>query len=395
MVAKFKMTVSLGPKDVIRVLHVGKYFAPHTGGMETYLKDLIFAAQTRGVESAAIVHSSNGQFKSVEEVHCDCGDRVSIFRSATWFCVMFTPVSPLFGWHLRRLIIEHKPHIIHLHMPNPSAFWTLILPSAWQLLWVVHWQSDVVTERSGMMLKLFSYLYRPLEAFLLKKADHVIVTSPPYLQHSGQLKSVRKKCSVIPLGITDRFGKKHNTSPSCSEKLCILAIGRFARYKGFDVLLRAVGENPYVELTLIGDGDRSIYLRNLAAKLNILDRVNFLGAVSDSKRDDALLQCDCLCLPSTDRRESFGIVLIEAMSAGKACIVSDVIGSGMSWVVEHEKTGLVFSNQSHTDLASSIQRLHTDRDLLRKMGERARAEFESRFTIEQCATQVESLYRAL
>ena len=71
-------------------------------------------------------------------------------------------------------------------------------------------------------------------------------------------------------------------------------------------------------------------LRRLTMTLGLEDRVRFHGALSDVARDALLLASDCLCLPSTDRTESFGIVLLEAMSASKACVVTDVPGSGMT-----------------------------------------------------------------
>ena len=50
--------------------------------------------------------------------------------------------------------------------------------------------------------------------------------------------------------------------------------------------------------------------------------------------------CDCLCLPSIERTEAFGMVLLEAMFFGKATVIGDVKGSGMGWVVDDGITGL-------------------------------------------------------
>jgi rhamnosyl/mannosyltransferase len=113
----------------VSVLHVGKYFPPHVGGMETYLRDLMEASTTLGVRSAALVHQSQlGLHSSEEHISADSA-AIRITRAATWARLLFTPVSPVFPWLLYRLIKREKPNILHLHLPNPSAFWALLLPS--------------------------------------------------------------------------------------------------------------------------------------------------------------------------------------------------------------------------------------------------------------------------
>ena len=46
-----------------------------------------------------------------------------------------------------------RPKILHLHLPNPSSFWALLLPSARRLPWVVRWQSDALTPDSGRLIQ--------------------------------------------------------------------------------------------------------------------------------------------------------------------------------------------------------------------------------------------------
>ena len=179
------------------------------------------------------------------------------------------------------------------------------------------------------------------------------MSSPPYLAASKSLSRVTHKCAVIPLGIEDRFSHGSQNGPTiatasdgktgsaASGTLSVLAIGRMAHYKGFDILLRAVAQTEEITLDLVGHGELFGSLKRLADSLNLSARVRFHGLLDDKAKDNLLSRCDCLCLPSTDRTEAFGVVLLEAMSAGKACVVSDVEGSGMSWLVEDDRTGLV------------------------------------------------------
>jgi rhamnosyl/mannosyltransferase len=212
---------------------------------------------------------------------------------------------------------------------------------------------------------------------------------------------------VIPLGIDDRFGDpKHNDSPVFSASaakadtatvgnLNVLAIGRMTHYKGFDILLRAIAQTEGITLDLVGHGELRRSLERLTDSLNLAARVRFHGLLDDSAKDTLLSRCDCLCLPSTDRTESFGMVLLEAMSAAKACVVSDVEGSGMSWLVEDGKTGLVAPTLDINGLTDALSRLRDDPELAASLGQNGRQKFLTALTMEASALAVRDLYHHL
>ena len=377
-----------------RVLHIGKYFAPHKGGMETFLRDLIAASQSQGIECSAIVHSTNIRIRASREIHSLDGNATIVVRAATWFRLLFTPISPSYILHLRKLIIEQRPRILHLHLPNPSALVLLFLPRARRITWIAHWQSDVITSQSSALLRLIYYFFRPFERALLKKTKHIIVSSPSYLDHSKALKPFRQKCQVIPLGVADSFSNNGDReSKRAPGPRRVLAVGRLTHYKGFDLLLKAIARTSNINLKLLGDGEQGRTLKRLATELKIQHRVEFCGSTSDIVRNEELQDCDCLCLPSTDRTESFGIALLEAMSAGKACVVSDVEGSCMSWVVEHNYNGLVFKNRSDSALASALQQLEKNRAHLDYLGTNGRTKYEATFTTDKTTNSILSLYQ--
>ena len=387
-----------------KVLHVGKYFPPHVGGMETYLHGLLRALATLDITPSALVHQSKTSLTSVEESFSANGRALRIVRAATWCRFLFTPISPGFPWVLHQLIKRDQPDVLHLHLPNPSALWALVLPSARRLPWIAHWQSDVLTKESHWLLKIAYRLYSPLESALLRKVDKVIVSSPPYLVTSQPLTKVAKKCVVIPLGIDDRFGDQpHNdsavvranedkSSAATARNLKVVAIGRMTHYKGFDILLRAIAQTEGITLELVGHGELMRSLKRLTELLNLSKRVRFHGLLDDSAKDELLSRCDCLCLPSTDRTESFGIVLLEAMSAAKACVVSDVEGSGMSWLVEDNMTGLVTPANDIDSLAQALCRLRDEPNLAIRLGLKGRQKFLTALTIEASAKAIRDIY---
>ena len=200
-------------------------------------------------------------------------------------------------------------------MPNVSVFWALLLPSAKSLPWVVHWHADVLVSTYSLGLRLFYRLYKPFESAVLKRSSAIIATSPPYLDTSRPLTPFKSKVHIIPLGLDP---SRFNTSPaplpdSEGSILRVLAIGRLTYYKGFDYLIRAVTKTDNIAIRLVGTGDQETYLKELSANLGIADRVQFLGALSDQELEQELVNSHCLCLPSIERTEAFGMVLLEAM----------------------------------------------------------------------------------
>ena len=89
------------------------------------------------------------------------------------------------------------------------------------------------------------------------------------------------------------------------------------------------------------------------------------------------------------------MVLLEAMSAGKACVVSDVEGSGMSWLVEDGKTGLVAPTHDTNGLTDALCRLRDDPELAARLGQNGRQKFLTALTIEASARAIRDLYDQL
>ena len=146
------------PGDAVaamRILHVGKYFAPVSGGMERFLGDLAEAQRAAGHDVSVLVHGHGEPVPS---------DPPWLMRCPVWFRLVFAPISPAFPFWLRRAIAREAPDVLHLHLPNPSAFWALAVPAARRIPWVVHWHSDVEPSRFRLSLRLAYPFYRDLRA---------------------------------------------------------------------------------------------------------------------------------------------------------------------------------------------------------------------------------------
>ena len=358
--------------------------------MEVFLHELTQAQAQAGQDVRVLVHNHQGRATATDQ-----GGDMEIVRVGSLCTLFFTPVSPAFRSRLKQQITWFQPDIIHLHMPNPSALWVMTVAAAHGIPWVVHWHADVVSSALDRRVKLAYRFYRPMEQSLLKRARRVIVTSPPYLKSSQPLAPWRDKCRIIPLGMKDQ-----SNLPSSREEntwhtnvLRVLAIGRLTYYKGFEYLIRAAGKVDAIQVNLVGDGEKYAELQQLIRAKGLEQKVKLLGKQSGDTLSHLLQGCHCLCLPSIERTEAFGMVLLEAARAGKAAVVTDVAGSGMSWVVQDRKTGITVPTGNVEGLATALQYLATHQTACAEMGRRARKRFDTMFRIETIEKQVFELYK--
>ena len=380
----------------MKILHVGKYFPPFNGGLENYMRDAMVALARRGIASIALVHQHSLSFGTIDETFTASGQKFQVIRTGMWARFLFTPISPAFPWHLRRIIKIAKPDILHLHMPNASAFWALVLPSARRIPWVIHWHADVITPAQSSWMGLFYKLYRPFEHAVLKRARAIVATSLPYRDSSQPLEKWLSKCHVVPLGVDiERYAKTTNASESfpATSLLRVLAVGRLTYYKGFRYLIEAAAQVPGIHVSLVGHGEQEEQLKALVASLKLQDRVTFHGILGDTQLAQQMEMCDCLCLPSIERTEAFGMTLLEAMYFGKATIIGDVEGSGMGWVVDDGITGLKVKSADAHALARAIKRLAANRAELTEMGQRGKEKFDRQFEINHAVAALVDIYQ--
>ena len=178
-----------------------------------------------------------------------------------------------------------------------------------------------------------------------------------------------------------------------NDPLQVLAIGRLTYYKGFEYLIRAAARVRDVRVDIVGTGDMEKHLRSVLSGLRLENRVRLRGAVTNRELGELLDRCDCMCLPSIERTEAFGMVLLEAMLHGKATVVSDVPGSGMGWIVEHGGTGIKVKPADVEALAGALTRLRENREETREMGRRGKEKFDRAFEIDHSVALLIDVYR--
>lgn len=191
----------------------------------------------------------------------------------------------------------------------------------------------------------------------------------------------------------------------CPDCRVILFVGRIEPLKGIDNLLRAiaqvVGERPELreglivpiiggDPDLIREDDEMARLRELREDLGIGDVVTFLGAKDQDMLQFYYSAADVVVMPSD--YESFGMVALEAMACGAPVIASDV--GGLSFLVQHGRTGYRVPARDPRALAGRITRLLTDEGLRRRIGQRAACWAEA-YAWPRIADRIEAVYEEI
>ena len=372
------MTTDLRP----RVLHVGKFYPPVSGGMERVLQ--LLCERERTVVDTRVLVANTGR----TTVH-DTVDGVPVTRVANLGSVGSVAVCPTLSLWLSR----ERADVVVIHEPNPMALvaYALARPPGKLIVW---FHSEVVRDRWQ-----YALFYRPWFAHALRRAARVIVASPP-MCGVEQLRGFQNKTTVIPYGVDQTRLQLTPAIRARSERLradhrgpLILFVGRMVPYKGLDVLLRSMVDVPATAI-LVGDGPERPSLQALARTLGVDSKVVFTGEVNDTELIAWYYACDTFVLPSTTRAEAFGVVQTEAMACGKP-VVSTAVPSGVPWVNRHGETGLVVPPADAPKLAVALAALAADERLRQRMGECGRRRVGDEFTADRMSSRAVELYRAV
>ena len=261
---------------------------------------------------------------------------------------------------VRELLKREKFDIIHLHEPMAP-----ILP-----LCVLEFSNSV---NVGTFHASYTrqHLYRftsPITKRWQARLHGNIAVSPAARRYVNN--TFPGEYEIIPNGIDfDHFSNKVAPYPKYQDgKLNILFVGRLEKRKGLRYLLEAYGKlkwvNPNIRLIVVGPGNPDKESYRILSSHNLQD-VEFVGRVSYEDLPRYYASADIFCSPATGA-ESFGIVLLEAMSASKPVIASDI--EGFRGVMTHGEQGLLVPKKDSDALANALGNLASDSEQRLKLG---------------------------
>jgi glycosyltransferase involved in cell wall biosynthesis len=278
---------------------------------------------------------------------------------------------------LARFIDEHQIEALHLHWKDDLPTVALAKSLARRKLRVIHSRH---MDLPGPKHDPYHWLmYRSIDTY------HTI-TKAVAVQAMAYLPIPRARVKHVYLGATLEAPALVESRAALRAKLGLAdtftvgVVGRISEYKGQHLLVDALWQlsdrGVSVQGVIAGHAMEPDYLESLKARVNeagLSGRVHFLGFQEDPH---ALIRAlDVLVL--TTEKETFGLVLVEAMLLGVPVIGSDA--GGVPEIIQHGRSGLLFDSGDSTKLANAIEALHHDPALRTELAQAGQARAQSEF----------------
>ena len=368
----------------MRIAHIAPVFPPIRGGMGTAAYQQARALAHLGAEVTVFTRPDArpaSQPPGVEVVELP-----ALISKGNAACL------PQVLWRLQGY------DLVHLHYP---FFGTAELVAARRLLAgppvVLQYQMDVVGR--GWLAYAFRWHRRAIFPFIVKLADGIVVTTTDYAASSflgPQVAGSDSRVAVIPHGIDlnhlspNGDGESDRARLGITRRPLIFFLAQLDRthyFKGLHILFDALARIPQAALVVGGDGNMRREYEARAQSLGLADRVRFAGDISDEQLPSYYRAADVVVLPSVDRTEAFGLVLLEAMACGRPVVASRL--PGVRTLVEEGRTGYLVDPGNAKDLAEKIERCAAETTVL---GANARRMVEERFNWDVIGRQLLNLY---
>jgi glycosyltransferase involved in cell wall biosynthesis len=355
----------------LRILHAYKIYRPDIeGGIPVVISSLAQGSDARASHSIL----SARRFGSARRYTLD---GVPVEAVASLGTLFSTPLAP--GYIPAFVRRARSADVVLHHAPLPLNDAAILLGLPDDAALIVYWHADVVG------YPLLKRLVAPLIRRVLARADRIVVSGQPMIDHSQFLRPHAEKCTVLPYGMDldywrtlDVDGRAGADERQRQQPRHIVALGRLVGYKGYDVLVRAM-QTIDGHATIVGEGPLLAELQQLATGLGVSDRIRFAGRLTRSEIKQLFYSAQVFAFPSVTEAEAFGIVQIEAMAAGLP-IVNTHLATTVPLVARHDREALTVSPNDPRALSRALNRILDEPALAERLGaagrERAKNEFD-------------------
>ena len=345
----------------MRIHHLGKYYWPEFGGMETAAKEIAEAGCELGHDVRCYVAQARSTVRKEERVN-----GVRVIRLPTYGHVMSAPLS-------RYRVDPAEFDVLHIHLPHPTAelaaLWALWkCPKGVRFMPYFH----AFPSRQG---RLGEFWFKNITGRLFDRAEAILVSNENIIHAFPQLQPWASKFKTLPFSTNtwdERKIREHVSQRAGSTS--VVALGRLVKYKGYDILLRAwakiVGKHPKfkaLKLSIVGIGPEWDNLSEVRKNLHLEENVVMTGACSEDQKTKWLEEAAIFVAPSLSNSETFGISMLEAMGSGLP-VITTRIPTGVAILARGGQCGAVVTPGSVDELATELVKMLENHDERSKAG---------------------------
>lgn len=325
------------------------------GGVNDHISNLGSEFRSRGHSVRIIAPCSD--IESIDEVgFVPMGRPIPIPSGGS---VARVSVSVWLKPRIRELLAKENFDVIHLHEPFTGLVTAFMISQSKAL--------NIATFHSYKGGRFYEIGGTKLAMPYFRKLNGLIAVSKP--AHNYIKNYFPGEYDIIPNGIcVEEFSNNIEPFGHLRDGMVnILFLGRLEKRKGLKYLLKAYSSLkwnwPNLRLIVVGRGEPDLESQSIMSECNLKD-VIFTGPVSDEERIRYYKSADIYCSPATGN-ESFGVVLLEAMAAGKPIVATSI--EGYSSVITHDFDGLLVPPKDDVALAINIERLLKDSVLRQRL----------------------------
>lgn len=372
----------------MKILHSTNYYPPYVGGIGEVC--YYIANSLVGEVEQKVVCTNDVNKRVVEQVH-----GVEVNRAKSICQIRRQQISIDLYSLLKRTFMEFRPDILHLHMPNPLACAYILNMLPDEVKVVVHWHSDIIGQ------SVIYPLFKKYERKILERADKILVTSPLYPEGSLPLQPFLNKVTLLQniiskekINITEEVERDaENLKNQYGNKPIIFTIGRHVPYKGLTYLIEA--EKMIKSDCVILIGGNGLLTEELKKQAEGRERIKFIGYLDDAAMLRHMCASTIFAFPSITKNEAFGIALAEAMYCGAVPVTFTIEGSGVNWVNINGETGLEVPNSDAKRYAEAVDKLLSDKDMLKTFSKNAHERVENNFTLDIIKPKIMDIYKSV
>lgn len=351
------------------VLHLAKYYFPVRGGIESATG---YIAENSDTEYFHYV-ITNGYGEARSNI-----SKAKIL-STKYFSLGSQPIS--FGYSYKYLIYCRKADIVHYHHPNYWAALMAILFRSKAL--IIHWHADV-----NLKNRVFKFFLRRLEKILVTRADKIIIGTKTYASHSTILSGFERKFEIVPYGIPELS----NNVDILEKDNILLTVGRLVPYKGIPELIQKIEIPKGWIWIIIGSGPDKQRIQKAIRERDLDSQILLKGRLDDGELEKIYSKSKIFLFPSLTRKESYGIVQVEAMKNGLAIINFKINGSGVPELIISGGNGYACEYADYEILNKNVNQLCSMPELLISFQERSLSLFKERYLIQSYQSEIERIY---